>query len=544
MLHSATAVRGLGKSLTLCLPVALGLLGGCTPAEPGPTRGYVLVSLDTLRADHLSGYGYERQTSPFLDSLAASGILFENAFAQYPSTLTSHMSLFTGLYPPEHGVYPPDRVLAEEIATLPEVFRDAGFRTAGFTEGGLMRGRFGFARGFEQFDDRVEWTSTDLDTTLERGLGFLRTLEEGERFFLLLHSYAVHAPYDPPPGFGDRYWSGAAPEGSFPPTGRNLQRYNRRGGELGDGTVDYFEALYDSEIAYADAALAAFFDELDALGLRNEVTVVVLSDHGEEFLEHGRFAHTQIYPEILRVPLVLVHPALESGRRIATPVRLVDVAPTLLELAELEAPAAVSGSSLAWALGAGEPPEAGEAYSEMGASRSLAGTVDGRLMQLVLTRYPATRWLGMEARFDLEVSKSGFSIESFREPRRVRIAVDGAPWGELEIGSEPARVELGPPTGAERRRVAVTSSTCTPRQPGEPQCFAFRIFDPAPQRLELFDLEADPLAQADLSGERPEIVRRLVARLRAYDMQERARPQVRQLDGELEERLRALGYLQ
>ena len=176
--------------------VAALVAAGCGGAPVGPggdaelqtTRGQILISLDTLSAAHLGAYGYELPTSPFFDALAARGALFENAFVQYPSTLVSHMSIFTGLYPQQHGVYPPSYRLSPAIATLPERFAAAGFRTAGHTEGGFVGHGYGFARGFDEFTDpRVEHT-TDIEKTLEKGLAFLRRLGAEDRFFLFLHT--------------------------------------------------------------------------------------------------------------------------------------------------------------------------------------------------------------------------------------------------------------------------------------------------------------------------------------------------------------------
>src|SRR5687767_4733510 len=121
---------------------------------PRATRGYILISIDTLRADHLGLYGYPRPTSPFLDSLARRATVFEEAYAPFPSTLVSHMSMLTGLHPGEHGVLQPDAVLSPEVEILPEVFQRHGFRTAGFAEGGYVSGRFGFRRGFDTFVSR------------------------------------------------------------------------------------------------------------------------------------------------------------------------------------------------------------------------------------------------------------------------------------------------------------------------------------------------------------------------------------------------------
>ena len=157
--HRCVMITGLqtapGRRWFYGLTVVLTLIGCREPLPaPEPTRGVILISLDTLAADHLSAYGYERETSPFLDSLAARGTLFENAIVQYPSTLVSHVSMFTGLYPQEHGVLPfSSRRLSAAIDTLPERFAHHGFRTAGHTEGGYVSRDFGFERGFDEFAD-------------------------------------------------------------------------------------------------------------------------------------------------------------------------------------------------------------------------------------------------------------------------------------------------------------------------------------------------------------------------------------------------------
>ncbi|MEZ5332405.1 MAG: sulfatase-like hydrolase/transferase [Thermoanaerobaculia bacterium] len=228
---------------------------------PPPTRGYVLISLDTLRADHLSAYGYGRETTPFLAELAGRSVLFERVLAPYPATLVSHMSLFTGLYPQQHAVYPPNGVLAPSVATLPETFQAAGFRTAGFTEGGFVAGGYGFARGFDVFADPSYAADTDVESTFDRGLEFLRGLGPDDRFFLFLHSYSVHDPYAPPEPWRERF-EPRDPARAALSLGEHLRDANHGRLELPPGAVDDFERLYDGTVAYVDGVLRSFFAAL------------------------------------------------------------------------------------------------------------------------------------------------------------------------------------------------------------------------------------------------------------------------------------------
>ena len=338
--------------LAMAVAAALASLAGCAGSgpetdearsAPRPTRGYILISLDTLGAKHLGAYGSRRPTSPFFDSLAARGMLFENAFVQYPSTLVSHMSIFTGLYPQQHGVYPPSYRLSPEIGTLPERFSQAGFRTAGHTEGGFVGHGYGFARGFDEFTDpRVKHT-TDIEKTFEKGLAFLRGLGAEDRFFLFLHTYSIHDPYEPPEPYASLFWPGEPPSSM---TGLPIGGVNAGLVDVDDREIDYFQALYDGGVRYADDVLAGSSTSCASSMLEEQTTIVVTSDHGEEFRQHGRVGHTQLYPETLHVPLLVLHPDLPDGRRVPELVQSIDLAPTLLEMAGVEPLVGAAGRSL------------------------------------------------------------------------------------------------------------------------------------------------------------------------------------------------------
>jgi hypothetical protein len=297
-----------------------------TLLAPVPTRrsprSLILVSIDTLRADHLGSYGYARETSPFLDAaVAARGTLLETAIAPCSTTSPSHMTLFTSLQPSVHAVRGSrgPAALPAGARTLAEALRADGFATAAVTEGGgLALGR-GFERGFETFVENPgpvpHRPGVALPVTLHKALEWLLRHRE-RRFFLFLHTYEVHGPYAAP----SRYVGLFADGGPDPVSGIELPSHRR--------PVDY-----DREIRFTDDELRAFVERLEHEGLLEDTLLVVTSDHGEEFLEHGNLGHGATLPEeVLRVPLLLMGPRIPVGHRVDAPVGLVDLAPTVLEL--------------------------------------------------------------------------------------------------------------------------------------------------------------------------------------------------------------------
>ncbi len=296
-------------------------------------RNLVLLSLDTLRADHLGCYGYERPTSPAIDALAAEGTLFERAYAPSPWTLPSHMSLMTGLSTRSHGVVDKDLRLDPGVPTLAERLKPRGLFASAVTGGGYVGGAYGFHRGFDSY--RVEGEVRDSGSAGAIGRSACRILEDlGDRgFFLFVHTYQIHSPFFPP----EDYAAAFAAAGRTP---RRLSLDERRFTQekryafLPEDERRDFVALYDAEIRYTDDALVRpVLEKLKALGLYDRTMVVLVGDHGEEFREHGGWGHGhQVYEEVLRVPLI-VKPAgrRPRGRRVAEPAGLTDVTPTVLE---------------------------------------------------------------------------------------------------------------------------------------------------------------------------------------------------------------------
>jgi arylsulfatase A-like enzyme len=304
------------------------------------------------------------------------------------------MSMFTGLHPEEHGVLRHDAVLADDVETFPEVFQRAGFQTAGFTEGGYVSGRYGFRRGFDRFRSRDKTGERQLRHTFARGVAFLESLAPADRFLLFLHTYAVHSPYDAPERYRQPFWPGPPPTGAIAGTPKALEAANDSRQPLTPAAVAYVGALYDAGIRETDEVLRAFFADLDRLGLGDAVTVLITSDHGEELRDHGRFHHTQVYREVVRVPLLVLHPSRRRPTRRAEVVQLVDLAPTLYELAGLPFRGRPSGRSLARRIGVPSRDDDGR----RGAARALGETGeqalyrrDGIRVESVLLRLDGER---------------------------------------------------------------------------------------------------------------------------------------------------------
>ncbi|HXJ37536.1 MAG TPA: sulfatase [Candidatus Eisenbacteria bacterium] len=298
------------------------------PVAPPHAPNVLLISLDTLRADAVGAYGQRWPTTPHVDrELAGRGTLFERTVAPFPLTLPSHVSMLTGLYYRSHGVRRLGEVLAPGIATLAQALRAQGYATTAFTEDGFLLAESGIDRGFGLYDENKAQQGTGhAMETFGRGATWLRA-HAGRRFFLFLHTYQVHAPYFPPEAYRTLFEDIA----TIPP---GIERDHLR---------------YLQEARVADDAVGTVLKALADLGLEDDTLVVLTSDHGEEFLEHGqRFHGYQLYDETLRVPLVLRWPGhVPAGRRVATPVSLVDLAPTILHLAGAPAVPGVDGTSLA-----------------------------------------------------------------------------------------------------------------------------------------------------------------------------------------------------
>ncbi len=374
------------------------VLAGCGPEPPKPN--VLLVSIDALRADRLSAYGYSRPTSPFLAELGASGTVFEHAFVNTHGTTPSHTTMLSGLHQGTHGVglegtrggVVPSPIPAA-VELLPEILRAAGYATIGVTDGGNVGRQFGFARGFDVFDDRgggMRRTGSRLEMALARA----RQARPRAPVFVFFHTYAVHSPYDPAPEFRRRLGiADAVPAAAT----RFLRAHVDDAAGVGDSRLAEISALYDAEIREADEELRLLLERLRGSGVLDRCLVLVTSDHGEEFGEHGGLLHRGLlYDELLRVPLLVAGPGVPAGRRDARLVSTVDIVPTILTYLGLPVGSSLQGKSF---LGGDGAPRAERVFAQYGASSfairtpqwKLIASSSGKLELYDLARDPGER---------------------------------------------------------------------------------------------------------------------------------------------------------
>ena len=318
---------------------------GAAPAPPVPV---VVISIDTLRPDHLGMYGYPKATSPNLDRFAAEAVVFEQAISTAPSTLPAHASLFTSLVPDRHGASFARKVaLPAQVPTLASELSAAGWVTQGIHNGGQLDEVFGIGAGFEV------WREVQVPVfrrVVDRAVEWLDRRDHAEPFLLFLHTYEVHHPYQPKRWrldlFDDADYDGPLPHRIAIPL---LERINSGELEIDERDLGRIVAAYDAGIHSMDEAFGRLMSALRERELYHRALIVVTSDHGEEFNEHGVVgwhAHS-LYDELLRVPLLIKFPGSRwAGTRLRRQVGLIDVAPTVLDVAGIDRPPTFEGSSL------------------------------------------------------------------------------------------------------------------------------------------------------------------------------------------------------
>ncbi|MCD6588287.1 MAG: sulfatase [Candidatus Fermentibacteraceae bacterium] len=357
-------------------------------SQIGSQRNVILIILDTLRADHLSCYGYYRNTSPSIDSLAAEGTMWANAQAQAPWTLPAHATIWTGLSVESHGTNNPLAVYADDdevvkliytldsnLPTMPELFSEAGFSTRGIANFTILSEVYGFDSGFDEYSchpDGEGRAGISVDSLI-----LWLDDHSDENFFCMMHLYDIHSPYNPPVPYNTAYQDDSETEYfDWEIDGSDILNEDGR-----DLAID----LYDGEIKWVDDNLGRLFGWLRENHLEGETLVVIMADHGEEFLEHGWVLHgSTLYQEVLRVPLIMSGPGVEKNVIDSTFVGQFDVLPTLLTWAGVEHTCNFDGTDILNGFNEDRViPSSGTSNLSWRESRYKATTVHGYLKTLM-----------------------------------------------------------------------------------------------------------------------------------------------------------------
>ena len=405
--------RGVQKkrSAALALFVLPGIWGTmCSAASKGAPCNIVLITIDTLRADHLSCYGYYRKTSPNIDRLAKKGIVCRNVYAPSSWTVPSMASLFTSVYPINHGVihgigYQQNKtrytqeIFSPDLTTLAEALQEQGYTTFGVASNSHLSEKFGFTRGFDYFTSLPFLPAPAVNAAV---YAWEDTIKKAGKYFLWIHYFDPHAPYTAQQPWINDYALQAHTEVL-------LDLHNRSAAELANLLLDFQKgelaaemvplrsgieklmrdfkdttispedhslALYDSEISYVDSTIGTLMERFN---FSDDTLIIITSDHGEEFLEHGETGHGRnLYQQTIHVPLIVKMPHGQEGMILNQPISLIDVMPTILDISKVNPPAAMLGRSFReekklslWLkkMMAGEDTDYG--YSELDTKRSL-----------------------------------------------------------------------------------------------------------------------------------------------------------------------------
>jgi arylsulfatase A-like enzyme len=371
---SATALV-VAASLLLAITAAGNVAGGpersaIPPAgsHAGERLNVVLISLDSLRADHLGCYGYDRATTPNVDALAGQGVRFANAISTSSWTLPTHLTMFTSRYQLAHGVVQDTYALSPSVPTAGEIFKANGYTTAGFVSGPYLAARYGYSRGMDvyedlsaSYDERAEARSAIVAPKVnERALDWLDTHKD-DTFFLFLHYFDIHYDYIPPPPYDtlfDPHYKGTI-------DGRDFIERHDVNPKMDKRDLEHIIALYDGEIRFTDEHVGQVLRKIDSLGLRDKTLVILVGDHGDEFFEHhNKGHHRTLYDEVLRVPLIVRLPdGSHAGTVVDDLTSLVDLLPTMLDVTKVDGPDGMEGVSLLPLLQGGPAPRRDAIYS-------------------------------------------------------------------------------------------------------------------------------------------------------------------------------------
>jgi len=453
--------------------------GGRPPrsARPTPASGnnlnVVLLTIDTLRADHLGAYGYGKPTSPRIDALAAQAAVFESAYTYWPKTRGSFVAMLTGRRDSQTGYGKSHPVVLDFNPTLASVLRDAGYRTAAIVDNGNLASEYGYHKGFDAY--RETWKEKALATEMDRtraitdgGVAFLRVSGRDRPFFLWLHYVNPHAPYAPPPPYDRAFLDARSRSGSALPV---VNGYHdgipKQWAVAGENRLGYYIAQYDGEIATVDREIGRVLDALAGSGLSERTVVMLTSDHGESLGEHGYyFDHGEdLFDPSLRIPLLLAVPGGAPGVRSPVLASTLDIVPTLLDAVKVSYPPDLAGSSLLPALHG----KAGRDRLFARNDRNLSATWDARLKAVAVPGEKATRYALFDRIEDPGETRDlgARRPEALRLPRReLELFLERADreWAHTRrlVGQAPADTKVGPETCEALKALGYVIAGCPP----------------------------------------------------------------------------------
>ena len=391
----------------------------------GNRLNVLLVTIDTLRADHLGSYGYRRATSPNIDALARRGVTFDQAYTYWPKTRGSFVALLTGRLAAQSGYGKTHPLLIDFNPTLASVLKDAGYDTVAVVDNPNVAASLGYSKGFARY--RETWEEAALASEMDRtraitadAAAYLGNATPERPFLLWLHYVNPHAPYEPPAPFDRAFLDAAAARGPVlaPVLGFHggVPRQWARAGR----TLGWYVAQYDGEIAAVDAEVGRVLQALDASAVRDRTLVLLSSDHGESLGEHGYFFDhgENLFDPSMRVPLLLAGPGMAAGRRSDALATTLDLVPTLLDALKVSYPPDLAGLSLLGAL-RGEPG-VGRARLPGQNDRNLLGAWGARFKIVATPAESGTRYALFDRAKDPGETQdaSGTFAETMREERR------------------------------------------------------------------------------------------------------------------------------
>ena len=344
----------------LFLPILILLfVSSCNLTSERRDPNVLLIVIDTLRADHLGCYGYEKTTSPNIDKFSKTGVQFQNVYCQMPTTGPSHASIFTSRYPRNHGVLKNGWILSDTFQTIAEILKSNGYTTSAIISSFVLSSQFGYSQGFDNYDEAFPkgsstyrgkfWEGRKLegefdqraDIATRKAINWMRQNSTG-KFFLWVHYFDPHSPYDPPQ-----------------PYVKDFLRKDM-------SPIKKIVAKYDGEIRFVDDEVGKLLNEVESLGLDSNTLIIITSDHGEGLGQHGWMEHGMfLYDEQTRIPLIMRFPDLiPENRTINTVIESIDIAPSILDMLGLAQEKGFSGKSFLPTIQGKEPSSLQTAFIE------------------------------------------------------------------------------------------------------------------------------------------------------------------------------------